>query len=333
MLCWGAYGFDVGAMAPPGEVYLSDSEAPAHSPERVVAAFFGDTRVPAPMFWRGIIDVMEHNRQGHRSYIFGEIYEDGRWYYFPVALILKTTLPMLVLAIVGVVQLGKQGFNPRNPVLVFGLPAAIVLSGAMVTNINIGVRHILPLYPFLAMLAAGPFKQTQGLLRPIQKGSIRKMGAVLALLLAWHVVESAAAHPDYLAYFNQIARGQEGEYLADSNLDWGQDEARLAQFVEERGIERIFVMYTDQRPVERFGIPQGFLPADHPECCWVAAGINQLKAITDPTLPELDGRPPFARVGKSIFVFRIPADDEFWQRRSIDTGERLSETGERLGWE
>ncbi len=318
LLCWGAYGFDVGPLAPPGEVYLSDSSAPAHSPERVVASLFGVKQVPAPMFWRGIIDVMRHNRRGHRSYLFGEIYRDGRWYYFPVVLILKTTLPLLILAIVGVIQLRKQGFNPANPVLVWGLPAAIVLGGSLYTNINIGVRHILPLYPFLAMLAAGPFQEPQQLFRPK-----RKVGAVLALLLCWHVVESVAAHPDYLAYFNQIARGREGEYLADSNLDWGQDLARLAQFVEERGIERIFVVYTVRRPIEKFGIPHGLLPADHPECCWVAAGINQPKAVTGPGMAELDGRPPTARIGKSAFVYRIPANDEFWKRRSIETGRIL----------
>jgi hypothetical protein len=318
LLCWGAYGFDVGAIAPPGEVYLSGSSAPPQSPERVVASLFGDKEVPAPVFWQGIIDVMKHNRQGHRSYLFGEIYQDGRWYYFPVVLILKTTLPLLILIMVGVMQLRKQGFNPTNPLLVWGLPAAIVLAGSMYTNINIGVRHILPLYPFLAMLAAGSFQAPRQLLRPIRKG-----GALLALLLCWHVVESAAAHPDYLAYFNQIVRGQEGEYLADSNLDWGQDLARLGRFVEERGIERIFVVYTGPRPVEKFGIPHGFLPADHPECCWVAAGINQLKAVTGAAMVELDGRTPTARVGASAFLYQIPAADDFWKRRSIETGRRI----------
>lgn len=318
LLCWGAYGFDVGSLDPSVRARIQASQIPSHSPERVVVSLLGDTRVPAPAFWQGIIDVMSHNRRGHRAYLFGEIYQDGRWHYFPTAMALKTPLPFLVLVIIGVIYLGKQGAKLANPIWVLVFPVAVVLGGSMYTNINIGIRHILPLYPFLAMLAAAPFQALIPLRRPMGKA-----GVFLTLLLVGHVIESAIAHPDYLAYFNQTVRGREKEYLADSNLDWGQDLARLAAFVKERGIERIFVFYSGRRPFEKFGLPHGPLSADDPECCWVAVGANQLKTVTGPGFGNLDGRPPTARVGRSIFVFQVPPDDELWKSRSIETGRRI----------
>jgi len=318
MLCWAIYRFDVGSLSPSLNARVQASPIPPYSPERIFVSLLGDAQVPAPAFWQGIIDVMRHNRGGHRAYLLGEIYQDGRWHYFPIALALKTPLPFLILATLGVIYLSKQRAGIANPVWALVFPVAVILGGSVYTNINIGIRHILPLYPFLAILAAAPFKDGIPLRRPMRKASV-----LLALLLAWHVIESAAAHPDYLAYFNQVVRGQEEEYLADSNLDWGQDLARLAEFVEDRDIERILAVYTGRRPIEKFGIPQAPLMEDDPECCWVAAGVNQVKIVTGPPMADLDGRQPMEKVGKSIFVYQIPPGDEFWKRRSIKTGRQI----------
>ena len=222
MLCWGAYLFDTGSLSPSVRTRVESSPIPSYSPERILVSLLGDTPVPAPAFWQGIIDVMRHNRRGHRSYLLGEIYYDGRWYYFPVALALKTPLPLLILVIGGLIYLGSQGWKLTDPIWVLIAPVLVVLGGSVQTNINIGIRHVLPLYPFLAMLAAAPLGERVLFRRPV-----RKAGILLGLVLPWYVIESAAAHPDYLPYFNQTVRGQEEEYLADSNLDWGQDLGRL----------------------------------------------------------------------------------------------------------
>src|SRR6185503_10653435 len=113
-----------------------------------------------------------------------------------------------------------------------GIAALLILAVCMLSNLNLGVRHILVIYPLFALLACGLF--TLG----------RRVVVVSALVLtAWHAVESLAAHPDYLAYFNQTVRGREAEFLLDSNLDWGQDLQRLRQYLKEHQIDEVYLSY------------------------------------------------------------------------------------------
>ncbi len=172
----------------------------------------------------------------------------------------------------------------------------------MTSNLNLGIRYVLPAYPLLAILAAAPFAGARFLTFRIWSKT-----AVLALL-GWHVADSLSAHPDYLAYFTPFVRGQEKEYLVDSNLDWGQDLGRLAEFVHENHIPAILLAYDGDEHAAKFGIRNGLLPPDHPQCCWVAAGANRLKGI-GPNLPMLDEREAFARVGKSIWVYKLASDE------------------------
>ena len=307
VLCWGAYGFDYGNIARPDEAYWSGgSPAPPGSLKESATACLGDAQLPAPMFWRGLIDVMRHNGEGHRAYLFGDISQEGWWYYFPVVLAVKTSLPLLILAVIGAVQIGRGEVGADSPLFVLLLPVAAVLGTSMAANINIGVRHILPLYPFLAMLAAYLFRGSTSLFRPF-----RRVMTAFSLLLVWHMTESVAAHPDYLSCFNQIARGRETRFLADSNIDWGQDLARIARFQRQQRLAAIFVAYAGYEHADKFGIVHGFLPPGHPQCCWVAAGVNQLNGILAPDMSHLAARRPAARIGSSIYVYRLRPEDVY----------------------
>lgn len=311
-LCWAAYGLEYGNIARPDEGYWSGGSPPRPgSLKEGATAFLRDVQLPAPMLWRGLIDVVRHNRQGHRAYLLGEISPDGWWYYFPIVLMVKTSLPLLILAVIGAVQIRRGGLAADSRLFVLLLPVAVVLGTSMAASINIGVRHILPLYPFLAMLAAYPFRGSEPLFRPF-----RRVMTVFSLLLVWHVAESVAAHPDYLAYFNQIARGRETQVLADSNIDWGQDLARLAHFQQQQRLAGIFIAYTGYEHAAKFGINHGFLPPGHPQCCWVAAGLNQLKGILAPDMSHLADRRPAARIGGSVFIYKLRPEDVYSAQHS-----------------
>ncbi|MBI3697156.1 MAG: hypothetical protein HY238_20265, partial [Acidobacteria bacterium] len=163
----------------------------------------------------------------------------------------------------------------------------VILGLSMQASINIGIRHVLALYPFFAILAAGAF------------ASGRRAITVTALVLAaWHAGESIAAHPDYLAYFNQIARGREERFLVDSNLDWGQDLRRLGQYLREHQIESVHLIYFGRTRPERMGVtvheaPQG----------WVAVSVSHLMLRRD--LAWLRELTPRAKVGKSIWLYYV----------------------------
>src|SRR5204862_7940474 len=96
-------------------------------------------------------------------------------------------------------------------------PAAIalaILAIAMTSKINIGIRHILPMYLPLSMLAGYAIAS----IRP------RVVGA---LALVWLLADSITAHPDYLPWMNALVGGHPGRGLADGNFDWGRDKHRL----------------------------------------------------------------------------------------------------------
>ena len=176
-------------------------------------------RLPAPRFFTGLQTLWAHNAAGHPSYLLGRRSDSGFWYYYPVALAIKTPLAFLLLAAGAAVTRRLRLSAP----LLFCL--AILLC-ALSSRINIGVRHVLPVYVGLSVVggavAAAMWRQRVG-------------QWTLAGLLLWHVASGAWQHPDYLAYTNEIAGSHPENFLADSDLDWGQDMKRLGARLHRAG--------------------------------------------------------------------------------------------------
>jgi 4-amino-4-deoxy-L-arabinose transferase-like glycosyltransferase len=290
VLLWAGYGFKVGSLAPPGHRYESMFPMGAQlSPPRRFANLVAHHKLPAPAFWKGLIDLSSHNHSGHDSYLLGQVSRGGWWYYFPVVLAVKTTLPLLVLVPLAL------WLGDRRKLLYPLLGALIVLAVSMTANINIGVRHILAMYLFFVIAASGL----------VAANLSRRVGWLVAALVVWHVAESVIAHPDYLAYFNEIARGREERFLADSNLDWGQDLARLGRYVQEHNIQMIQLRRTGSVDPGKFNIHHKPVTG---EPGWVAVSGNHLLGIDSKSevIQRLRLTPPYARIGKSIWLYRIP---------------------------
>ncbi len=287
LVVWTGYRFDFGPL--PDAMF---SPAPGTFVQRVVslAQILASHGAPAPAFVRGLLDVLVLDARGYPSYFLGEIRTTGWWYYFPVALALKTTIPLLLLAALGLAA--RPAASPA-------LAAAVILLIAMRSTLDLGIRYILIIYPFLALIGAAVFAE---------RGR-RALLAVAAALVAWHAVESLRASPDYLAYFNQIARGREERFLLDSNLDWGQDLERLRRYTEDHHISTIYLSYfgrTDPRLLGMTGarpLPAGLRPGG-----WVAVSKNHLGGIgrDKAELGWLSGHKPVDSAGKSILLFHLP---------------------------
>jgi hypothetical protein len=239
--------------------------------------------MPPREFILGLLQVRAMNAEPPQAMLFGEMRKGGWWYYFPVALFFKTPIPFLVLALAGV----------RRSTRELALIAAIVLGIAMTSDINIGVRHLLPIYAALAMLAA----------------SVRVRWLTWAMS-AWLVIGSALAHPDYLPWFNAFAGKEPHRVLNDSNLDWGQDVLRLVRVAREERIPYITTSVASLAPLDRIGLPpRTDLEVFQPVQGWVAIseyniayGRNlspELRAWVDALL----GGQPYRRVGKSIRLY------------------------------
>jgi len=289
-LLWAGYRFEIGTVAPPGHHYLSMFPMGGESsPPRRLAHLLEGRTLPAPAFWKGLIDVSAHNHSGHPSYLLGRLSGWGWWYYFPVALAVKTTLPLLLLVALAL------WFGDRRKLLHPLLGALLVLAISMTANINIGLRHVLSVYLFFAILASGLLAASLS----------RRTTLVVAALVVWHAAESVLAHPDYLPYFNEIARGREERFLADSNLDWGQDLARLGRYAQEHHIESLQLLHTGPTDPAKFHLHYQPLTG---EPGWIAVSANHLLGSDSKSavIQRLRNRPPYARIGKSIWLYRVP---------------------------
>ena len=163
----------------------------------------------------GLVDIRRISNSP--SYMFGKLYAHGLWFYFPVVFLIKSTAAFIGL-------LGLAGFaivagklRGRREIFFLSLPPVLYFLVAMGNRLNLGVRHILPIYPFLCVLIGG------GALALIHAN--RRWTYIVGALLVWHAVSTSRAYPDYLAYSNEFWGGPANtyKYLADSNTDWGQE--------------------------------------------------------------------------------------------------------------
>ncbi len=269
LMIWAGYAFTVGRMG---------------------AGRYPDALLPAPAFFLGILRLIQLNGGSWTSYLFGETSNEGWWYYFPVAVALKTTIVSLLLG------LGAL-FVRRVRVAQESLAAAVaILATAMPSHLDIGIRFVLPMFVPLTIAAATSAWML------LESGRTGARVAAIALLV-WHCGASIAAHPDEFPYFNEIAARDPSRYLIDSNLDWGQDALRLRRVVREQHIDRIGLDILGVHDFNKMGFPPNYkVTRDVPATGWVAVSETTLRIFHG--YEWLAGK-PFQRVGKSIRLYHL----------------------------
>jgi 4-amino-4-deoxy-L-arabinose transferase-like glycosyltransferase len=256
----------------------------------------------------GIIAVKAHNDSGHRSYLLGQVSLNGWWYFYLVTLAVKTPLPLLATGPLGLAWLARTGWRERNgwalaPAV---LTLAILTFASAFSRINIGVRHVLVLYPFLALGAAYLIWRTWQLLAAVRERRTQMAARVVLLsLVLWQLSTLWRAYPDYLPYFNEAVRHPE-RVLVDSDLDWGQDLKRLEVRAQGLGIAQLHLAYLGSADLAREPLPPvQMLTPGQPVTGWVA--ISALARTRNPNdYAWLAGYRPLERIGKSIDLYYIP---------------------------
>lgn len=325
LVAWGVYRFSFGrpdALADPATLRaLVDGCVQRPTARRLLAAVLG-WRTIAPELVDGLVVLCAANGPGQStSYLLGRLTQDGFALFFPFALAVKTPLPFLALAVWGLRTVGRDGTPERWRRLAPALVCAVVLVLVLPSRINIGVRHVLQLYPLLAIYVA------VGLVALWRAG---RAGRWLAGGLgAWMALTPLLAAPDYLAWFNALAGRHPENVLLDSDLDWGQDLHRLQRELDQRGIERVSIAYFGGADLCRHR-PRGgrWLRPHERTTGWIAISEMYRKGVVgfyyrngdycdraqlvtdappDPTQFDwLDAYQPVTRVGRSILLYQVP---------------------------
>jgi hypothetical protein len=186
-----------------------------------------------------------------QSYVLGKVYPHGVWFYFPVAFAIKSTLAFLILLLLAGGAVATRKLKQSREILFLTIPPVFHLAVSMSSGLNIGVRHILPLYVFLSVLIGGA---ALALVR-----SNRRWRYAIALLLFFHALSSLRVFPTYIAYANELWGGPADtyKYLSDSNTDWAQQLKATKQYLDKRGVKDCWIAYFAQGLVDPayYGIP------------------------------------------------------------------------------
>jgi Dolichyl-phosphate-mannose-protein mannosyltransferase len=287
----------------------------------LMKAFAVFSKLVPTYFLFGLYNVIIHNQYGHSTSLLGAHSDLGWWYYFPVAFALKTSLPFLLLSVAALAWSLYRLIIRRERVFAFVLvPFGIYLAISLTSHINIGIRHLLPAYPFLFIASGALLARLLTVTR-----AHRAIVLVIALLLGWTIYEAARTYPDYIPYTNQLTRGQpDWRYLSDSNVEWGDDVGELATYLKARGETRVTAAlsagWSTLRQYDVEYVDLLALPADAtPETRYVAIGASFLNGSTIPggvegrqTTEERTNffaryrdRQPEAVFGGSIYLYRM----------------------------
>jgi hypothetical protein len=279
VVLWAFYGFRYAAR--PGGMPLSPSLAEYARGLKGVEphAYLALARlhILPESYLYGLVDVRLIS-DSFSTYIFGKVYARGVWFYFPEAFIIKSTAAFMGLLLLTGFAIVTRKLRARREIFFLTIPPVLYLLIATGTGLDIGARHILPMYPFLSVLIGGAALA-------LAHGD-RRWAYVVGLLLAWHAVSSARAYPNYLAYSNEFWGGPANtyKYLTDSNTDWGQQLKAVKKYLDNRGVKDCWFAYFVEPSIHfsAYGIPCKPLPTA--DSGWAHYQIDTPQTITGPVL-------------------------------------------------
>jgi len=263
--------------------------------------------LPALTYATGLRTVLDHNREGHAAFLLGEVRETGWWYYFPVVFAVKSTTALLLLTVLAL-ALAFRAVRATGALIWLSLliPPLFYFGVSMTSHINLGVRHLLPVYPFLYLLGAAAL---------VHALSPRRLALVAGMIVLLQAAESLTVYPEYLAFFNAPSGGRAAgaHYLLDSNLDWGQDLKKLKTYIDRNNPGTVCLDYFGYADPGYYGMRWEYLPKtwDKDELermdCVGAISVTLLNDlyIRKGSYEWLRRRTPFGVAGSSIYLYDL----------------------------
>jgi 4-amino-4-deoxy-L-arabinose transferase-like glycosyltransferase len=279
-------------------------------------------RLPLPDAWLTGLDFMsyESSEEDTPTFLLGRVTNERVWWYAPFALLVKWPLGFLGGLALLLGRIARRARPRRVEAAAVLLPPALYLLATMtLANLNVGVRYLLPMLPFLCVALGALARPALG---RTTRTRHRWLAAAVALA-ALQTVEAVTAAPFYVAFYNLPAGGPGGGYrlVNDSNVDWGQGLIDLRDHLRRRGIGRIQLLYHGSTDPGVYGIDyvpfQGERLSRDSE--WLAVSsyffVGQAQRQMTPQgftpffavdFSPLRNERPAAVVGRSIYLFHLP---------------------------
>jgi hypothetical protein len=322
LFTWAAYGFRFAAIPGTEESFVMAPVMPETTPlfVRQTASFVTRFHLLPEAWIYGELHTLAF--LSRTSFLLGGFSEEGFWLYFPVAFLAKTPLPTLILVSLSFAGLLTRHNFHKRPIFTLWAPVLVYFSIAVWARMNIGIRHILPIYPFLFVLAG------ESAAALWQSRTVWKRGCLI-LIGGWALWGSVVTYPNYLAYFNEAAGGPKNGHnvLLDSNLDWGQNLKSLKSWMGEHGVKSILLLYFGQAEPASYGIDAIHIPGslvrprtskrvDSSIPYVLAVSANHFYAdrvystkVEAEFVRSFRLKKPVATIGHSILVFKLDPSD------------------------
>lgn len=267
---WSFYGFRYAArpaaaqITPPTAVFLHSLETNAaqgrgfpaayHPAQAKTIGFFEKHHLLPEAYLYGLTDIAVLTQQGRPIFLFGKLYPQGRWFYFPAAFAIKSSIALLALLLFLIWAKDIRRVQFRREVIFLALPPVAYFAVAMNSKMQMGIRHIMPVYPFLIVLA--------GVAAWSVSQRSRRWAYAMAVLLAFDAVASLRTFPNYLPYSNEFWGGgsKTHELLSDSNVGWMSGLRTMQQYVSEHHISHCWFAYDGPQDPAYYHIPCAPLP-------------------------------------------------------------------------
>ena len=308
---------------------------------------------PLGQYLFGVLMIQQRAAGGNTSYFLGQLSAAGSRLYFPLVYLLKEPLAFHILSLIALwyatkktLQAGmgktlkektqsvRQWTHGHIAEIASAACIAVYWTFSLRSPLNIGVRHLLPTFPFIYILVARTIsnwlhantvtnpKTFRDWLFGIWQIFITAIPKyfLTCLLLIWLIVATLASAPYLLPYYNELVGSRYGYTIAvDSNYDWGQDLIRLKQYVEQHRIQKIAVDYFGGgSPAYYLG--NRFEPwwsTKGPAHGWLAVSASTRQGAFATPIDGITRKPedsydwlkpyvPVGRIGESIFLYKLP---------------------------
>ena len=243
------------------------------------------------------------------SYIFGKVYEHGVWFYFPSVLVIKSTLGFLGLLVVSLAAVALRQVRRTRELLFLAIPPVFYFYVASHSGLNIGARHILPVYVFCCVLAAaGAYAWAR---------HNRRIAYAVAALLFVHAASSLHAYPNYIAYSNELWGGPKETYKTLTDTDWAQELKATKTYVDQHHVKQCWIAYLAAPFI---------LPADYGIPCKLLPTYDTLSTDAQYTVPPKIEGPVLISAGDlSGFEFGSNVLNPYRSFQALEPADRIED--------